>query len=188
MIEVLVAIVLLVVGLLGLVGLQAKAQLVEMEAYQRAQALALTRDMESRIRAGRGLLDDDGASPGFRSLSSTDGSLVFGTGDDYTDCIGTLHAERDICDWSRALKGAAEVKAGSNIGAMIGARGCLIRVNPPTDGAIEEFNLVIVWQGVSATADPDADTPAALCAADVDFGAGLRRAAVTRILIPKLVG
>lgn len=188
MIEVLVSIVILVIGLLGLAGLQAKAHVVEMEAYQRAQALTLLWDMESRIRSGRGRLDDDAGSPGFLSLASTDGSLALGTGDDYADCSATAHAERDICDWSRALKGAAEVRSGSNIGAMLAARGCLIAINPPTDGAVAEINLVVVWQGVSVTADPEAGTPGSQCASDTSYGTGLRRAAVTRILIPKLKG
>lgn len=193
MIEVLVTIVIVVIGLLGWAGLQSKASVVQMEAYQRAQGLTLMRDMEDRIMSARGLLD------GFQSFAASNGSIVFGTGDDTgTGICATVpnplvtnqdHAESQLCLWGQALKGAAETSAGSQVGAMIGARGCLINVSPPTDFALDDFFIVVVWQGLTATADLDAGTPAELCAkADVNFGPGLRRAVVTRVMIPKLVG
>ena len=51
MIEVLITIVILAFGLLGLVGLQAKVQLAEVESYQRAQAVVLLNDMADRLNA-----------------------------------------------------------------------------------------------------------------------------------------
>jgi prepilin-type N-terminal cleavage/methylation domain-containing protein len=53
LIEVLVSIVILAIGLLGLAGLQVKANAIEMEAYQRSVSLMLVQDMASRIAAGR---------------------------------------------------------------------------------------------------------------------------------------
>ena len=191
--EVLVTIVIVVIGLLGWAGLQSKASVVQMEAYQRAQGLTLMRDMRIRIMSARGLLDV-GSPPavttqGFQSFAASDGSDVFGTGDSYTNCAAvTNQAESQLCLWGQALKGAAETSAGIQVGAMIGARGCLINVSPPTDFALADFFIVVVWQGLTATADPDAGTPAALCESGVDFGTGLRRAVVTRVMIPKLLG
>ncbi len=179
MIEVLVTIVIVVIGLLGWAGLQSKASVVQMEAYQRAQGLTLMRDMQDRIMSARGLLD--AGTPGFQSFAASDGSDVFGTGDSYTDCAAVANqAESQLCVWGQTLKGAAETSAGSQVGAMIGARGCLINVSPPTDFALADFFIVVVWQGLTATADPDAGTPAALCESGVNFGPGLRRAVVTR--------
>lgn len=143
MIEVLVTIVIVVIGLLGWAGLQSKASVVQMESYQRAQGLTLMRDMQDRIMSARGLLD------GFQSFAASDGSDVFGTGDSYTNCAPptvTNPAEAQLCLWGQALKGAAETSAGSQVGAMIGARGCLINVNPPTDFALADFFIVVVWQ------------------------------------------
>ena len=54
LIEILVGVV---IGLLGMFGMQSRASVVEMEAYQRAQALALLKDMESRIRTNRAQFD-----------------------------------------------------------------------------------------------------------------------------------
>ena len=51
LIEVLVAVVVTVIGLLGMVALQMRAYTTETESYQRAQAAILLEDMASRIRA-----------------------------------------------------------------------------------------------------------------------------------------
>ena len=48
MIEVLITFIILVVGLLGLIGLQVRSQQAEMESYQRGQALVLMQDMIDR--------------------------------------------------------------------------------------------------------------------------------------------
>lgn len=195
MIEVLLTIVILVVGLLGLIAMQARAIVLETESYQRGGALGLLRSMEAAVHGAR--LPDYSTWPySARSpfadpaWSSSDGTVVFGTGDAYSGCADLSDMpEKTLCDWSMALKGAAELRAGARTGAMLGARGCLIRVNPVSvSGAIAEFHVVVVWQGLSHTADPEPGSPGAACAADVNFGTGLRRSAVTHLLLPSLSG
>lgn len=177
LLEVLVSIVILAIGLLGLAGLQTKANEIEMEAYQRSVALMLVQDMADRVSAGRKYVD----------TFKTQSLVTYGVGDGQpTACADTADVSAQLCEWSNAMKGAAEATAKGNIGAPIGMRGCLISI-PPTDGALGEFFVVGVWQGLMPTASPPANTPGAQCAADVVFGAGLRRAVVTRVLIPKQV-
>jgi type IV pilus assembly protein PilV len=193
LIEILVTIVILVFGLLGLVGLQAKATNVEMESYQRGQALSLLRDMESRITASRGVVT------GFVNdqVSSTDGSVYLGIGQDAADftdgagnCVGGVApldaAKYEACQWARLLQGAAAKEGVAEVGAMIGARGCLVRVNPPTNNALADFYIVVVWQGISKESEPLAGSPVAICASGVNFGAGLRRGTALRVLVPDL--
>src|SRR5512134_2642451 len=55
MIEVLMALLIIVLGLLGLAGLQVRIQQAEFESYQRAQALVLLQDMVDRIHLKRNL-------------------------------------------------------------------------------------------------------------------------------------
>ncbi|NMG45796.1 type IV pilus modification protein PilV [Aromatoleum toluvorans] len=176
LLEVLVSIVILAIGLLGLAGLQTKANEVEMEAYQRSVALMLVQDMADRVTAGRKYVDD------FKGVSLA----AYGVGDTQAaTCALTGDAAAQLCAWSNAMKGAAEKMGSTGIGAPIGMRGCLISVSPTTEDALGEFFVVGVWQGVMPTASPPANTPGAQCAADVDFGTGLRRAVVTRVLVPK---
>lgn len=186
MIEVLVTILVLLIGLIGMFGLLSRSSVLQMEAYQRSQALTLLRDMEGRLRANAPLFDAT-----FRTThASSAGPTVFGQGS--TACTGTpTGALAEACAWSNGLRGGSEREGsatGTERGAMVGARGCLLSVATPSGGANAEFFIVVVWQGLSSSGDPEAGTPAATCASGVNFGTGQRRAVVSRVLIPRLVG
>jgi type IV pilus assembly protein PilV len=147
MIEVLITIVILAFGLLGLVGLQAKVQLAEVESYQRAQAVVLLNDMVDRINANTGTADN------YVSAS------VFGTGlTDASPCPTAVGPARDQCEWSVALKGAAEKQGTTQLGAMSGARGCIERVQAPNTGAgvctPGIYLVTVAWQGLNKTVAP----------------------------------
>ncbi|WP_332671271.1 type IV pilus modification protein PilV [Aromatoleum sp.] len=177
LLEVLVSIVILAIGLLGLAGLQTKANVVEMEAYQRSVALMLVQDMANRVAAGREYIAD------FNAASLT----PFGVGNAQpAGCAGKAEAQLQLCEWSDALKGVAEKTSAGSIGAPLDMRGCLIAVTPPTEDALAEYFVVGVWQGLTPTASPPENTPGDRCADAVAYGDGLRRAVVTRVLIPKL--
>lgn len=188
LIEILVTLVILSVGLLGVAGMQVRATQQEFESYQRGQALALARDMESRIRSARGL------SAGYldSALSSADGSLYFGVlGTDYAVAgvcpVGATVLERakyEACLWGQALQGAAD---GSTAGTMVGARGCIIPVVPANAGALADFYVAVVWSGTGVKSEPPVSSPAGDCAlAGAAFGPGLRRGLSLRVLIPDL--
>lgn len=154
MIEVLVSVVILLVGLLGLAGLQSRSQQAEMESYQRAQALLLLQDMVDRITTNRKVASCYGFTTNFSGGTPYLGALgaghVVGTP---TCTAGTLQEQAtaiaDLTAWDTALQGAAETTGGSNIGAMIGARGC-IAASP-----IPYFYIVTVtWQGLVSSAAP----------------------------------
>ena len=137
MIEVLVAIVIVVVGLLGLAGLQSRASVAEMESFQRAQALLLMQDMVDRINANR------------KNASSYGTSSPLGTGNAAADCTGKTGKDLDLCEWNNSLLGAAETTGGTNVGAMIGARGCVEVVNNTMPRVMR---VSVVWQGLAKTA------------------------------------
>jgi type IV pilus assembly protein PilV len=141
LLEALITIVILAFGILGLAGLQTKMQTVEVESYARSQALVLLDDMAARLSAHRGVA----------ATYVTAGPA--GTGDTQpADCTGTaLGVERDMCEWSHALKGNTELSGSSAIGTMIGGRGCveeLAGVDPPS------YRVTVTWQGLSATVAP----------------------------------
>jgi type IV pilus assembly protein PilV len=200
LIEILVTIVIIVFGLLGIVGLQAKATTVEMESYQRGQALSLLRDMESRIAASRGIVANGFLS---NTVSSTTGNVYLGVGPgaaDFADDDGNCDApaavvttadklqaaQYEACEWAKQLLGSSAQEGATNVGAMIGARGCLIRMEPPENNALADFYIVIVWQGVARGSEPPDASPATRCANGVDFGDGLRRGMSVRVLVPNL--
>ncbi|MDB6043184.1 MAG: type pilus modification protein PilV [Gammaproteobacteria bacterium] len=145
LIEVLVTLLILAFGLLGVAGLQSKMGVAEMESYQRSQALVVLSDMAERISANR----DQAAS------YVTTGPL--GTGDaEPVACTGiAVGPDRDLCEWSNALKGAAEQKLAANVGGMIGARGCVteIRASNPATGVCAPgiYQVAVAWQGTNRT-------------------------------------
>ena len=163
LVEVLVTMVILAIGLLGLVGLQARVQVLQVESYQRAQALMLLNDMAGRIANNRNHAAD--------YVTST----PLGTGVSDCSSFGTTTRQlSDASDWCSALQGAAETSGGgSNVGAMVGGRGC---VDDLGGGA---FLVTVAWQGlIPITAPPggvacgqgdyDGDgSPGTACAGDL---------------------
>ena len=153
MLESLITIVILAFGILGLANLQGKLQTVEVESYARSQALVMLDDMAARLSAHRGV-----------AATYVDATPV-GTGDTQpVDCSATaLGVERDICEWSNALKGNTERSGTAAIGAMIGGRGCieqLAGVEPPS------YRVTVTWQGLSPTVVPGIDCAQSLYGAN----------------------
>lgn len=148
MLEVLITILILAFGLLGLAGLQAKIQSAELESFQRAQAMVLLNDMVNRINTNRA------------NAANYVSANTMGTGDAQPASCSALAVgvSRDQCEWSNALKGAAETSAGSKIGAMIGARGCaqLVQAEDATATVCTPgiYLVTVAWQGVNMTSIP----------------------------------
>jgi len=163
MLEVLVAILVVTFGLLGLGGLQARAQLAEVEAYSRAQAIVLLQDIVDRINANR------------KNSMSYVTAAPLGTGNLVQNCAGMTGANLDGCEWNNALLGAAETSGGQKVGAMIGARGCVINTVATMP---REFLVAVVWQGMNATVEPAATT-----CGQGSYPTGTRRAMVARVVI-----
>lgn len=171
LLEVLITIVILAFGLLGLAGLHTKMQLAGFESQQRGQALVLLSDMTERLNANR--------------LKVADYVLAgpAGTGDTQpAACSGlAVGAPKDLCEWSNALKGAAEQSADFKTGAMIGARGCITQVQAANAVACSPgiYRVTVAWQGMHLTA------ASSLACASGQYGDndGYRRAITSEIVI-----
>jgi type IV pilus assembly protein PilV len=161
LIEVLVAIVLLSIGMLGLSALQARATLMGIESYQRTQALLLAQDMLDRIRANK---------PDAIAYAGSD----YGTGL-VADCGAAPGALRDRCLWTNALAGAVETLGGQAVGTLAGGRGC---VSVDAAGSV---SVAVAWQGLAATIAPASD-----CGRDGYGSDDLRRAVVLSAYLPAL--
>ncbi len=142
-IEVLVAVIIIVVGLLGMAGLHSRMTFAEMESIQRAQAVVLLQDMVSRINANR------------RQATSYVTASPEGTDNGLQNCAGLSGPAFDLCEWNNELVGAGESIAGSSVGAMIGARGCITNTVATMP---RQFVVAVVWQGTSTTVAPGATT------------------------------
>jgi type IV pilus assembly protein PilV len=144
LVEVLVTMVILAIGLLGLVGLQARLQILQSEAYQRAQALMLLKDMTGRIANNRnnaaayvtGAADPIGAVP------------------DECPVDMSTRQSADVAEWCNLLQGASERTTGGTpvrVGTMVGGRGCV------EDLGNGLYLITVAWQGLAPLSAPPAD-------------------------------
>lgn len=170
LLEVLVTIIILVFGLLGLAGLQAKIQTAESESYQRTQALLLLEDMLNRLSANR---NNPNAFITATPLGAGDGQP--------SSCAAFTGIPLDLCEWSQELKGAAEKQAGSGtyLGAMVDARGCIELIagsNPPV------YRVSVAWQGLSRL-----NAPSLTCGQNLYGAENYRRVVAGFVPIANLV-
>lgn len=192
MLEILISIVIIATGLLGLAGLQMHAQRGEFESYQRAQAIILLNDMVEKIAVV------NRTASCFAQSGATTGTPYFGT--DANASLSTCNAGTSIentmansimATWSSALAGSGAQKAGTDVGAMIGARGCVSydatsELTDPTTGAAltgtGEFRVSVSWQGSF-----DSVTPAASCGNGLYGTEGRRRTISTTFRVAKTI-
>jgi type IV pilus assembly protein PilV len=174
MVEVLVTMVILAFGLLGVAALQSRLGVAEMESYQRAQALLTLTQMAERINAN--------------PTQAANYLGTFGTGDTQpTNCALAFPIQgpnRDLCEWSSALKGAAEQSSGANVGGMQGARGCVTQLQAPNPAlgvcTAGVYQVAVAWQGLVPTVIPTLACGAGSYGADDS----LRRVVSTTVSVP----
>lgn len=165
LIEVLIAVLILLLGLLGMAGVQVRATQAEFESYQRKQALLLLQDMLDRMQANRLVASC------YALTTAGTGAPFAGTGATLPACTaGSLEqqavADEDLAQWSQALLGAGETIGTANVGAMNDARGCIV------DNGGGVYTVSVAWLGIAATAAP----PAALkCGTGLYGDEALRR-------------
>ena len=152
LVEVMVSLVILLVGLLGLVGLILASQRAETESYQRSQALLLLQDMVGRINANRRVAtcyavttDTVNGAPYLGNGSSLKPACAYGTAQ------ANALANNDLTNWSGLLTGTLETLGNSNVGAMVGARGCV-----SFDITTGIYLVSVAWQGLVLTKAPNA--------------------------------
>lgn len=147
LIEVLVALLIIAVGVLGAVALQVRAVQSGMESHQRTQALIFVEDMVARVKNNKQLVSTCYAAIG-RGTPSYVGSGVTSALSECNDL-----ADEDIKAWHNLLLGAAEAMGADAqaIGGILNARGC---IDPLV--ANGEYRISVAWQGLSKITSADA--------------------------------
>ena len=174
LIEILVSMVVLVIGLLGFASLLVNSNKAEMESYQRVQALILLQDISDRINTNRKVASC------YVTPNPGGGNDYVGTGYTGTPVCAAGSVEQqaravaDLTAWNNALQGAAETKSVvGNVGAMIGARGCV-----DYDAVSKQYTVAVAWQGLS---DTNAPTAGLSCGNGL-YGTSAKRRVVSSVL------
>jgi type IV pilus assembly protein PilV len=181
LLEVLVSLAILVLGLLGLIGMQAYTQVATFESYQRGQALILVQDMADRVGTNR-------SAAGCYAITTdtTNGAPYAGVGATTPVCTATVGtaatraiATADLAAWDSALKGSSEQQGGSQVGAVLGARGCI-----SYDATTNSYRVSVAWQGMAPTVAPV--DPAATCGKNLYGSEAQRREVNVTVRIANL--
>lgn len=149
LLEVLIAIVVFAFGILGLARMQMKTSLASAEAMQRGQVIQLVQDMVDRIASNRSNAD------AYVQANEIEAS---GPAEDCTAVAAG--APRDLCEWTNLLRGvaAADAGTGTQLGSVLGARGCIRQLTNGAGTTIERSYVVsVAWQGLVSTAAPESD-------------------------------
>ncbi len=166
--EILIALVISLVTLMGAAGLVVRTVQQEVESYQRLQALTLAQDMVDRINVNRQVADCYSSNNAAgRELGGEDAATANVASIDCGSSDQHQRAEADLLAWHNALLGTSEQNSAEkiNLGAMIGARGCIEKI-----AALDRtYRISVAWQGMNETV-----VPVNACGKD-DYGPDARR-------------
>ena len=150
LIEVLVTFLIVAIGLLGLGALQVNTMNNSFETYQRALVASIVEDMAARIRMN--------ASAAVAGEYFVDMSSVAASG------CGGVGSQRDLCEWQAQIEGSSAKASDSvdaqgepvarNVGAPLGARGCIDRLGESNSGETW-IRVSVAWVGIT----PQSETP-----------------------------
>ena len=161
MIEVLITMIILLVGLLSIGALQARAQIAEMESYQRAQALILMSDIIDRININRATLNcfrfTTNTASGTPFIGAAGAGHLGAPGCAASTATYNAMADAAINQLDALLKGAAETVGGTSVGAMIGARACVsydAATELPARPGTGLYTITISWQALTDLVAP----------------------------------
>ena len=142
LIEVLVALVVLSIGLLGIAGLQAKSQQFSVNAYMHTQATVLAHDMLERMRANRAGLDS-----GFYDLpKATEEENCF-------TLIGRSLQEmtqNDMYEWANDV--SRRLPVGKSVVCIDSTYDDGTPVSPACDGVGNTYVVKVWWNNKTTTA------------------------------------
>jgi len=143
-IEVLIALVIMVTGILGAVAMQATAKKGSFDAMQRSLASSLAQDIIERMRG------NNATTLALYAVSSPYGTGKIASAPTCNTaaalCTPTEMVTNDLFGWEQSLMGAGATNSGNNVGGLVGGIGCLtVNGNAVT--------VVVTWQGKAEYSD-----------------------------------
>jgi type IV pilus assembly protein PilV len=155
-IEVLVALVIMVTGILGAVAMQATAKKGSFDAMQRSLASSLAQDIVERMRG------NDSNTLALYAANSPYGSGKIVSPPTCNSsaalCTPTQMVTHDLYGWEQSLMGAGVLNGTDNVGGLVGGIGCLSVTG-------NSVTVAITWQGKANYTDAN---KAAACGTESD--------------------
>lgn len=148
LIEVLIALLVFTMGVLGMASMQVRAKRTSYDALQRSLATSLTRDIIERMRSN----PDAGVLENTYEVNNLGGGSIANepTPDcrsNSNPCTSAELASHDLWEWEQALDGASESVNGNNAGGLVSPRACIEH-----DAGV--ITVTIAWKGYDGKANP----------------------------------
>lgn len=144
LIEVLIAVLVFALGVLGMASMQVGAKRTSYDALQRSLATSLARDIVERMRSN----PSDSSMAIFGAVNNLGGGTKTKPKDCTTNtCTPTELANYDVWEWEQALDGAAEQSGGNNAGGLVSPKACITN----NAGVVR---VEIVWKGYGGQVNP----------------------------------
>lgn len=178
LLEVLVALFVVSLGLLGIASLFARGQLMADESLQRFQALSIAHEMVERLSSNRQQAADLSgsdyvtATPASTTLGSTAPSGFVNCAT--STCTSAQVAIYDLTNFHNALTGAQKQSGGNSVNSLSVPRGCVEFLG--TAGSNNDpprFRISVTWQGRQAAAT--LPNTVSTCASSIYNNEALRR-------------
>jgi type IV pilus assembly protein PilV len=147
--EVLVAVFVLGVGLVGIAGLQVTSKQSNFEAVQRATAVALAQDIIERMRANPDELAVYTNAGAGRTL--TGGTMA--AANCSAGCTPAQLAQYDLYQWEQVIDGITAQNGAANRGGLTLPTACITGPN----GGSGTYVVAIAWRGLTKLSDPSID-------------------------------
>ena len=141
LIEVLVALVILVIGLIGIFNLHIVAKRGSFESFQQTQASYYANDIINRMKLNRTQLT---SYKGHYSGSKSAITPASPSCDGGTLCSPTQLVAWDLYEWRSTFSGEDEIVGTQNVGGLDSPSGCIQITN-------NDVLVVIVWRGIRKT-------------------------------------
>jgi len=151
LIEALIAFILLSVGLLGIVSLQAMAKSSQQLALQHTRAVTIADAIVDRIRVNPAGIEvyNIGADSPVGVTPMMEPSPDCGA----VACTPAQLAAHDLWAWEQALLGAGAQVSGTNTAGLIDPRGCIVFTAAPDRARTGQLNVIIQWRGLKESYD-----------------------------------
>ena len=150
MLEVLVAVFILSLGMLGIAALQVTSKRTNFEAVQRTSATFLTQDLLERIRSNPAQMTTYTNAGAGRTMTLTGADGITSVDCASAACTTPALAMYDLYEFSQALSGVAERANGNLTGGLVSPTVCI--TGPAARPGY--VNVAIAWRGMTKLSDP----------------------------------
>ena len=151
LIEVLVAVIVVSVGLLGVAKLHAISKRTNLEAVQLTHAAVLAQDLLERMRSNPlslAVYTSDGAG---RTI--TGAPAAPGTNCGAVVCTDVQVAAYDLAVWWQTVSGAAEQSGGNSVGGLVAPTACITGAS----GGSGRYRVALAWRSTMPLSNPAID-------------------------------